>query len=192
MESPLPRKPGRTRWGWTLVLAGFVLMTVGYFTLPLGVFGPTHPIVSWSAFIGALVLIAGLLLWQIQLVRQESGRGWPALTIALLSCLSLLVFAAAYLALARHSGEFAGLHTRVDALYFTVITMATIGYGDITPTGQEARSVVLAQIVYTFVFLAAGASALSQQLRGRAAVRALAHRRRAGQQRDPGAQGPGA
>lgn len=172
MRYRLPGKTGRSPYGLLLVLVGFALMTVGYFTLPLDVFGPSHPIVSWTALIGALTVIAALLLWQIQLVSAEVERGRPALGIALLSILSLLVFATAYLALSRHGGEFAGLHTRVDALYFTVITMATIGYGDITPSGQEARVVVLAQVVYSFVFLAAGASAFSQQLRGRRERRA--------------------
>jgi hypothetical protein len=46
-----------------------------------------------------------------------------------------------------------------------VVTPATIGYGDITPRGQTARVVVMLQIVYSFVFLTAAATALSRRLR---------------------------
>jgi hypothetical protein len=53
----------------------------------------------------------------------------------------------------------------VDALYFTLVTLATIGYGDITPRGQAARGTVVVQILYSFVFLTAAATALSRRVR---------------------------
>lgn len=37
--------------------------------------------------------------------------------------------------------------TRLDALYFTVTTFATVGYGDISPHSQIARLVALVQMV---------------------------------------------
>ncbi|MHA6763376.1 potassium channel family protein [Streptacidiphilus sp. PAMC 29251] len=176
MRTPLPRIPlpgfsGRAWWGWVLAAAGFVALVAGYFTLPMDAFGPAHPILSWMVFICALALLGGLLLRQIQLVLAESDRGRPAVSIVLLICLSLVIFAAAYLALSRQQGQFSGLRTRTDALYFTVVTMATIGYGDISPSGQEARLVVLVQVLYNFVFLAAGASALTRRLRVKATDR---------------------
>jgi voltage-gated potassium channel Kch len=82
-------------------------------------------------------------------------------------CLSVLVFAGAYHALGREPGQFDGLTTRIDALYFTIVTLATVGYGDITPKGQSARLVAILQILYTFVFLTAAATALSRWLRTR-------------------------
>ncbi|WP_398985126.1 ion channel [Streptomyces sp. AK010] len=48
-------------------------------------------------------------------------------------------------------------------MYFTVVTPATVGYGDVTPRGQEARLVTVTQVVYTFVFLTAAATALSRR-----------------------------
>ena len=41
-----------------------------------------------------------------------------------------------YLGLGLQPGQFAGLHTRVDALYFTMSTIATVGFGDVHATGQ--------------------------------------------------------
>jgi voltage-gated potassium channel len=170
-----PHEPGG-RWAWVAAVGGFAAMLVGYFTLPLDVFGPVRPVLSWTVFLCALALMAGLLLWQIRLVLVESDEGRPGVFISLLICLSLVVFSAGYLALSRQPGQFHGLHTRVDSLYFTVVTMSTIGYGDIHASGQEARVVVVVQVVYNFVFLAAGASALTTRVRSRATTRIQAHR----------------
>lgn len=63
------------------------------------------------------------------------------------------------------AGQFEGIENRTDALYFTVVTMATIGYGDIHPVGQAARLVVLVSIAFNAVFVAAIASALVSVLR---------------------------
>ena len=176
------------RWVWAASVGAFAAMVVGYFTLPLNVFGPHHPVLSWTVFLCMLALMGLTLLWQIRLVLAESDRGRPAVVITLLICLSLVVFATAYLGLSRQHGEFSGLNTRVDALYFTVVTMATIGYGDISASGQEARVVVLVQVAYNFVFLAAGASALTNRLRGRAATRIRTHPGHQGHQGHPPGQ----
>ncbi|WP_405012656.1 ion channel [Kitasatospora sp. NBC_01539] len=152
--------------GALVLVGGPVLMLVVWFTVPLQVFGPHNPVLSWTVFAGALLALAALLLRQIW--AELSGRAdrHPVVGISLLMVASMLVFATCYLALARDPGQFAGqLTTRVDALYFTVITMATVGYGDITPSGQEARSMVMLQILYTLVFLTAGATSISRRTR---------------------------
>lgn len=47
-----------------------------------------------------------------------------------------------------------GIETRLDALYFSATTMTTTGYGDIVATGQLARGLVTAQLVFDVVFVA--------------------------------------
>ncbi|WP_063856990.1 MULTISPECIES: potassium channel family protein [unclassified Kitasatospora] len=159
---------------WLLAPLSAVVLMTGYFTVPLGRFGPDHPLLSWISFTVALGVLALLLLRQVRYVLVPSGRGRPAVGIALLICLSLVIFAAAYLALSRQDGEFTNLSTRLDALYFTVITTSTIGYGDITPSGQSARLVVMLQIAFNLVFLTTAAGALTTQLRTRFTTRANA------------------
>jgi hypothetical protein len=43
--------------------------------------------------------------------------------------------------------QVSGLNTRTDALYFTLVTMATVGFGDIHAEGQFARAMVICLIV---------------------------------------------
>jgi len=40
----------------------------------------------------------------------------------------------------RTHGQMSGLETKTDAIYFTVTIVATVGFGDITATGQAARA----------------------------------------------------
>ncbi|MFB6092731.1 MAG: NAD-binding protein [Haloquadratum sp.] len=45
-------------------------------------------------------------------------------------------------------GQFVGLHGWGDALYYVIVTIATVGYGDITPLSLEARLFSLSVIVF--------------------------------------------
>jgi hypothetical protein len=140
-------------------------MVVAYFLLPLDHLGPQRPVLSWTLFALVLTVVALLLLRQIRHVLIDRPDSRPGVVISLLILLSVHIFSATYFALAKQPGEFTGLHTRVDALYFTVVTLATVGYGDITPQGQSARIVTVLQIAYSFVFLTAAATALTQRIR---------------------------
>ncbi|MCZ9354965.1 potassium channel family protein [Streptomyces mutabilis] len=140
-------------------------MVVAYFLLPLDHLGPQRPVLSWTLFALVLTVVALLLLRQIRHVLIDRPDSRPGVVISLLILLSVHIFSATYYALAKQPGEFTGLRTRVDALYFTVVTLATVGYGDITPQGQSARIVTVLQIAYSFVFLTAAATALTQRIR---------------------------
>ncbi|MFI9785968.1 potassium channel family protein [Kitasatospora sp. NPDC051984] len=153
------------------LLGGPVLLLTAYFAVPLDRFGPKHPLFSWLTFGVLLTLLGvGLLREARQQMLGRPGRHAPVI-LTLLSG-ALVVFSAAYLGMSKQPGELVGLDTKVDALYFTVITMATVGYGDIHPSGQVARIVVMLQLLYTLVFLTTGVTALSRQVKTQAIKRA--------------------
>ncbi|CAM5246935.1 potassium channel family protein [Streptomyces coeruleorubidus] len=163
--------PVSTRRLWAGAGGLVVVVGTAYFLLPLEGLGADRPWLGWPLFALCLGLLAALLLRQVRDVVLEKPHTRPGVMIPLLMCLAVLVFSSGYYALAQRPGQFTGLNTRVDALYFTVVTLATVGYGDITPSGQEARLVAVAQILYAFVFLTAAATALSRRLHAVVAAR---------------------
>lgn len=71
-----------------------------------------------------------------------------------LGTLAIVVPAAAYVATEDISPDsFDGLETKIDAVYFTVTTMSTVGFGDITAQSQGARLLVTAHIILSIVVL---------------------------------------
>ncbi len=66
---------------------------------------------------------------------------------------SVLLFATTYLAISEYPDEIVGMRTPLDAVYFTMTTLMTIGFGDIAAQGQFARGVVLTQMIFTVVLL---------------------------------------
>jgi hypothetical protein len=148
-------------------ILGPVLLTTAYFTLPFGALEPRHQFLPWLILVGLLTLLAvGMVVTTNRVLADPTGRlRHPGVAILLLAWASVLVFSAAYWAMAREPGQFVGLDTRLDALYFVGVTMATVGYGDIHPSGQLARAVLLVQLVYTLVFLVGGVAALRTRAR---------------------------
>ena len=56
--------------------------------------------------------------------------------------------------------QFAGLETWPDAVYYVIVTIATVGYGDITPVTAEARWFSLSVIVFGTGAFTAGIGSL--------------------------------
>jgi voltage-gated potassium channel len=67
----------------------------------------------------------------------------------------VVVFAAIYVKLA---GQFVGIETRVDSLYFSVTTLTTVGYGDIAAKGQVARAIVTVQMFFDLIIVTSAIS----------------------------------
>ncbi|MFW6690270.1 ion channel [Streptomyces sp. MAR4 CNX-425] len=162
---PGPEHQREPLLGWLRTSVPVAFMLVAYFLIPLHLVRTRSPELGWALFVLALGAVTVLLLREIRAVLMEVPQARPGVTIPLLMIASILVFAAAYNQIAQEPGEFSGLRTRVDALYFTAATVATVGYGDITAHGQTARVLVMGQITYSFVFLTAAATALSRRLR---------------------------
>jgi voltage-gated potassium channel len=113
--------------------------------------------------LGALVgLIAGLIAfvvlvgWQIRtILRAEHPvlRGIEVVAFAL--PLLIMVFAYAYVSLSQADPEaFTEELNRVGALYFTVSTFSTVGFGDISAVSDGARLAVTAQMLLDLALIA--------------------------------------
>jgi voltage-gated potassium channel len=147
------------------VAAGVVLVTV-YYTFPLRYFSKDRPVLCWTTFGVVLVLLAVITIVQVIAVANGVPRAVSfGLPVALF--LVIVVFASFYVVLARVPGQFEGISTRTDSLYFTVATLSTVGYGDIHPVDQSAKIVVILQILFDLVLVAGAASSLREAARHR-------------------------
>ena len=88
--------------------------------------------------------------------------------VAVSAPLLVLGFAAAYFS-AEHAdpGSFTQGLTRLDAAYFSVTVLATVGFGDIAPVTELSRSLVMTQMVLDLVFVGLVLRVLMQAVRQR-------------------------
>jgi voltage-gated potassium channel len=116
-----------------------------------------------TAALGVLILVAGERL--LRGAETETAR---VRSLVVLLSVTLLFFSWADRSVAALPGQFADLHSRTDALYFNVSTLATVGYGDVHPAGQLARAAVTLQIVFNLIFLGAAITLITGVFRTRA------------------------
>ncbi|MEV0152517.1 potassium channel family protein [Micromonospora sp. NPDC050686] len=116
-----------------------------------------------------VVLVTGRVRGQMAAARQGATAELHALLrLAVLLVAGLLTFALADYVVARSRPEqFVGLQTRVDALYFALTTLTTVGYGDVHAQGQIARVVVCVQMLFSIGVITTGASMVVKQLTSR-------------------------
>ena len=126
-----------------------------YYLLPLDHI-PSVPLGVLLAI--GLVILLSVAAWQVRTIigaRHPTVRAIGALATTV--PLFLLLFATTYFLMARTTpASFSDHLTRTDALYFTVTTFSTVGYGDITAVSESARLVVIAQMILDLLALGLG------------------------------------
>lgn len=137
------------------VLAALLGLGLVYFGLPLtGDLGETW---SWVTLVAGTVLFSWIFVRQIRRIGTSDhpmARAIEALVVVL--GLFLVMFASVTFSLEySQPGSYSEPLTKVDALYFTVTTLATVGFGDITPESETARVVVTFQMLVNLVFVGA-------------------------------------
>jgi voltage-gated potassium channel Kch len=165
------------RWLRPVLICGVLLGL--YFAVPVTTRMPTQDYVL-RVLVAVLffALLAILVVRQLRLqIEDETGRRVDGLVVVVLAV--VLGFSLAFYVLQdRNPGQVPGLETRLDALYFAMTTLLTVGYGDIHAEGQAARVLVLVQMVFNVVFIASAANVLSNRVRTvvteRAQARAVA------------------
>src|SRR5262245_56843881 len=123
-----------------------IALVAGYALLPL-----RGPLWWVGALVGALV-VAAIFPLTVSRLRRVVGSPHPTLAaveaLVLLLTLLILGFAAIYYGMDHRQDQFANLETKLDAVYFTVTTLSTVGFGDIVATSQPARLAVTIQILF--------------------------------------------
>lgn len=165
----------------SMLLASALLF---YYYVPVD-FQEPHPVRNILLFAAALAV----LVWLIarQLVRQIGAGSDPGVRIRSLIILMypvIVLFALSYYAMAtRNPGAFDGLTTRTDSLYYTVVTLGTVGFGDVHPADQLAKIITMVQILFDLVVIGALVSVASSRFQ-------VVPRRLPGQEPPPGQPPP--
>ncbi|GAA4704860.1 potassium channel family protein [Nocardioides conyzicola] len=160
---------------WLRLAAVLAIVLVLYFTVPVSFEISSNDLVQLVISLTALGLLAATVLVEVRHQLVEDDRRIDGLVIALM--VAVLGFALGFYVLAqRNPDQFVDLDTRIDALYFTMATLLTIGYGDVHATGQAARTLVLIQMVFNVVILATAASTITTRIRTQAEKRVEARR----------------
>jgi voltage-gated potassium channel len=148
----------------TLVVTG--AMVAFYVTAPLDQRPVGGIAVRLLLELLALVLVLG---WQIRSVGRSPHpvlRGVEAVAVSV--PLLVLTFAATYVVVDHNSpGSFTEALSRLDAAYFAVTVLATVGFGDIAPVTEGARSLVMAQMLVDLAFVGLVAKVLVGAVRRR-------------------------
>ena len=149
-----------------LVSIPAALLLVGYLLLP-----SDHGAVSTKSVVLFIVGVSALTGITVGMaVRDVAGTmhmrpQMRLLVLVLIIVGSICFFAISYSRLSDVPGQMVGVVTGLDAVYFTVSTSLTVGFGDVYASGQLGRFEVLVQMVFTVVVLATAARLLTGILR---------------------------
>lgn len=119
----------------------------------------------WAIFTVALV----------RLSRSSHPVVDGVILLMLLFALLLLGYAYLYYSLSFYDAEAftTSIASKISAVYFSVTTLSTVGFGEISPGNDTARLVVMSQMILDLTLLGLGVKLLSQASRNRA--QELAH-----------------
>jgi voltage-gated potassium channel len=152
-EAALPAPPRRVLIMALLrsLLSVVVVVTI-YFQLPLSNLSGARTIIEFV--IGLLLVVAVLAGQALAILRSPYPLTRTVEALSTTGPLFLILFAITHFAInSAEPGSYSHQMTRLDALYFTVTTFATVGYGDISPASQGARLVALLQMVLGLVLV---------------------------------------
>jgi voltage-gated potassium channel len=151
-----------------ITLLFVVLATVVYFLIPVPHLRHES---TWAfVFSGGSLALAVLILLGIRKLLRESASA-RARGLVVLVCCAVLFFAWANVTLAGIPGEFSDLHTKTDSVYFSVSTLATVGFGDVHAAGQLARAAVTMEMLFNLVFLGTALTFVTGAIRQRVQTR---------------------
>lgn len=141
-----------------VIVVSSVLLVL-YFVIPYRGLDEWGPLIGLVLGLAAVVILIGSQIRRIVRSTHPELRAIEALAATL--PLFILLFASAYYALSvADQGNFTASLTRIDALYFTVTVLATVGFGDVSADSQLARVLVTVQMLANIALIAVGVKLL--------------------------------
>lgn len=151
-----PSKLGYLKWGWIDLAASI----------------PSLDALRWGRLIGLMRVL--LLLRAVRsgrailrLIRHDPARAVIALTFLLIM---LLAISAALLILEVETAEKSNIRSGYDALWWTLTTVTTVGYGDhfpVTPQGRMVGAFVMVAGIALYATFTAFISAKIMEIHGK-------------------------
>lgn len=131
-------------------------LLVAYFMAPLE--SRENFAVQALAVVACVAIFGAIFVRQVRQIRRAKHPVLRAVeATALVATLFVVVAAGVHYGLGRSDpAAYSEVMSRLDALYFTVTTLATVGFGDITPVSEVTRAVTTVQMVLGVALLGAG------------------------------------
>ncbi|MFI6037476.1 potassium channel family protein [Streptomyces sp. NPDC051315] len=178
------RRPRSRRWAVAVAVARAVFIAVGlvlaYYLLPLT---ERRTAGASALLVGGLVAVLLMFGWEVRaIVRSPHPRLKAVEALAATLALFLVLFAGAYYLLDRSApGSFSEPLTKTDALYFTLTTFSTVGFGDITARSQTGRVLTMVQMAGGLLLVGVAARVLASAVEA-----GMRRQQRLGPQAQPG------
>jgi hypothetical protein len=151
---------------WLMAIGTVIGLIATYYLIPM------TGQVWWLGFVlgpvAAVVLVPLAFRNARRILTGKHPLAEVVRALAVVVAVLVLGFAASYYALEHHwPGEVDGLRTKTDAMYFSITTVATVGYGDIHPTGQLARLIASVHMLANVVLIGVSVRLVSWAIRQR-------------------------
>lgn len=150
----LDRKHRRRAVALTIarIIVVWVVLLAAYFVAPFD--GKSADNYGFRVAASILLLIV-VLAWEVWRTSQSSIPQLRAVSaLGAVFPLLLVIFASTYLSMSRSApSSFNESLNHVSALYFTVTTLATVGFGDISAASNGARVLVTVQTILDLLLL---------------------------------------
>ena len=151
-------------------LIGAAVLVAAYYIVPDSL--ESAPSVLLRIILTGAV-VAAMLAWQIRAIVDAELPLLRAMeALALTVTLMVVGFASFYIQVSkRDPTAFNEVLNRTGALYFTMTTLATIGYGDIHARTNGARIAVMVQMLFNVVVIGASVKVILHTARRRMETR---------------------
>jgi voltage-gated potassium channel len=134
------------------LVAGVVILLWAYYALPFD-WDPAVQVLG--GVVGSVLLLMGMVLVPLRAVTRAEFPELRAIeATGFTATLAVVLFASIYLTLANADPTaFSETLGHTDALYLSMTTVTTVGFGDVSATSEAARVAVMVQMLVTFAVL---------------------------------------